>query len=170
MTNDIALLRLCSVIVLRTLPEIYGKSLEKVIGAPHDYNKNKENDQFADSYDLRLPVSEAERMEIEVEEETAAARLETPVRPQIQAKEEVKFEEQPREEIMISAAKSERPAQDYMPIKALNQFVSDWCIKARIVKKGPLKEWSNAKGSGKLLNIDLVDKAGTMIQATAFHD
>lgn len=43
-------------------------------------------------------------------------------------------------------------------------------IKARVVKKAAIREWKNAKSSGKLLNFDLVDKEGTMIQGTAFNE
>ena len=43
-------------------------------------------------------------------------------------------------------------------------------IKARIIKKAQVREWKNAKSSGKLLNFDLVDLEGTQIQATAFND
>ena len=57
-----------------------------------------------------------------------------------------------------------------MPIKALNQFNSEWCIRARILKKAPLRTYSNAKGDGVILNLDLVDNEGTMIQATSFND
>lgn len=108
---------------MRSTPQIYCKDLEKVIGAPQDYNKNKESDQFPESYDLRLPGAErdddAEKMEIEIEVEEPT-RLQTPVRTMINTKEEVKVDRTPREELMISPAKDERPAVDYMPIKALN--------------------------------------------------
>jgi replication factor A1 len=50
-----------------------------------------------------------------------------------------------------------------MPIKALNQFTTDWRFKARIVKKPPMREYRNQKGTGKILNIDLLDREGTMI-------
>lgn len=50
-----------------------------------------------------------------------------------------------------------------MPIKALNQFATDWRIKARVVKKPPLREYKNARGNGKIMNIDVIDKEGTMI-------
>lgn len=36
-------------------------------------------------------------------------------------------------------------------------------IKARVVKKAPIRSWKNAKTSGQLLNFDLVDKEGTLI-------
>ena len=57
-----------------------------------------------------------------------------------------------------------------MPIKALNQFNADWCIKARILKKADMRTYKNAKGEGCILSLDLIDKEGTMIQATAFND
>lgn len=60
-------------------------------------------------------------------------------------------------------------ADSYMPIAALNGFCADWCIKARVVKKPPVKNYNNAKGPGQLLNIDLIDREGTMIQATMFN-
>lgn len=46
---------------------------------------------------------------------------------------------------------------------------SDWIIKARVSKKFPVKQWSNQRGEGKLLNFELVDKYGTQIQATVFN-
>jgi len=50
-----------------------------------------------------------------------------------------------------------------MPIKALNAFSSDWKIKARVTKKSEIRTWANQKGTGKLMNIDLVDREGTGI-------
>ena len=58
---------------------------------------------------------------------------------------------------------------DYMPIAALNQFCTDFTIKARIVKKS-LRYWKNAKGEGDILSLDLIDREGTMITATAFKE
>lgn len=46
---------------------------------------------------------------------------------------------------------------------------SDWIVKARVSKKYPVKEWNNARGSGKLLNFELIDRYGTQIQATLFN-
>ena len=57
-----------------------------------------------------------------------------------------------------------------MPIKVLNQFSQDWVIKARVVKKGDMRTWSNARGEGRLFSIDLIDRDGTLIQATAFNE
>ena len=57
-----------------------------------------------------------------------------------------------------------------MPMKALNQFSCDWVIKARVVKKGSLRNWRNERGEGQLVNFDLVDRGGTLIQATSFGE
>ena len=62
------------------------------------------------------------------------------------------------------------PEDAYMPIKALNQFTSDFTIKARIVKKGALRTYKNQRGEGKLLNVDLIDRDGTLIQGTFFGE
>ena len=56
-----------------------------------------------------------------------------------------------------------------MPIKVLNQFTNDWRIKARVIKRSDVRTWNNARGTGKLLNVDLVDRYGTQIQATFFN-
>ena len=58
----------------------------------------------------------------------------------------------------------------YTPIRVLNQFSTDWKIRARITKKGDKREWRNQKGEGVLMNIDLMDKEGTQIQATFFGE
>jgi len=56
-----------------------------------------------------------------------------------------------------------------MPVKALNQFSSDWRIKVRVTKKYDIKKWNNARGTGELFTVDLVDADGTQIQGTFFN-
>ena len=56
-----------------------------------------------------------------------------------------------------------------MPIKAINQFSTDWRIKARIVKKG-MRHYVNARGEGDILNVELIDREGTQIAASMFND
>ncbi len=58
----------------------------------------------------------------------------------------------------------------YTPIKSLNTFLFDWKIKARVTKKHLKKSWKNQRGCGSLLNIELIDMAGTQIQATFFNE
>ena len=50
-----------------------------------------------------------------------------------------------------------------MPIKALNQFSTDFRFKARVVKKPPLRFYKNDKGEGKIMSLDLMDREGTLI-------
>ena len=58
------------VMILRSVPEVFGKDVRSEIGAPQDYTKNKQKASFPDSYDLRVPGAErpaaAETMEVEV--------------------------------------------------------------------------------------------------------
>ena len=58
-------------------------------------------------------------------------------------------------------------SNNYMPIKALNTFSRDWCIKARVANRGEMK--TTQKG-GQLLKIELVDQYGTPIEGTFFND
>ena len=67
------------------------------------------------------------------------------------------------EEFKEKAAKVLSDASMYTPIRLLNTFMFDWKIKARVSKKQPIKDYNNAKGPGKLLNIELIDVDGTQI-------
>lgn len=57
-----------------------------------------------------------------------------------------------------------------MPIKNLSTFVYDWTVKARVIKKFPIKTWQKEANSGKLMNIEIVDSEGTAINCTLFND
>ena len=46
---------------------------------------------------------------------------------------------------------------DTTPIKALTNNTLDWVIKCRVTKKYERKTWNNARGSGYLLSLDLID-------------
>lgn len=63
----------------------------------------------------------------------------------------------------------EQAETDFTPIAALNTMNQDWKIKARITKKGQVRHWKNFKGEGDLLNIELMDEYGDMIQGTFFN-
>ena len=52
-----------------------------------------------------------------------------------------------------------------MPIKALNNYIRDWMIKARVANK-VYKE--TTRNGGALLKIELVDQYGTSIEGTFF--
>lgn len=66
----------------------------------------------------------------------------------------------------------ETKADDFCPIKCLNTMNSDWCIRARISKKGNVKTFNkrNGTGTGTLLSVDLIDAYGDQIQATFFSE
>ena len=57
---------------------------------------------------------------------------------------------------------------EYIPVLSLNPLHRDWKIKVRISKKGEIKQYNSGRGSGCLLNWDLIDRYGTMIQCTFF--
>ncbi|KAL1462309.1 hypothetical protein WDU94_014152 [Cyamophila willieti] len=54
------------------------------------------------------------------------------------------------------------------PIVSLSPYQNKWTIKARVTNKTPIREWNNARGSGKLFSIDLLDDSGE-IRATMFN-
>jgi replication factor A1 len=58
-------------------------------------------------------------------------------------------------------AGSRTDADMYTPVKVLNQFSTDWRIKVRVTKKYDIKKWNNARGTGELFTVDLVDADGT---------
>ena len=58
----------------------------------------------------------------------------------------------------------------YTPIRVLNQFSTDWKIRARVTKRDEPRQWRNARGEGTLFNIELMDKEGTLVQATFFGE
>lgn len=55
------------------------------------------------------------------------------------------------------------------PISGLSPYQNKWVIKARVTAKSPIREWSNAKGEGKLFSMDLMDDSG-QIRVTGFRD
>jgi len=141
---------LYSVLILKVASELVTGGLESAIGEPQDYNKNLDNNRFPDNIDIRVP----ERM-------SSGSHIEDKL-------DHINLSE--RKETLKPNALTLDDSDHYMPIKALNQFVTDWRIKARVVKKPPLREYKNAKGPGKIMNIDVIDREGTMIQATMFNE
>jgi hypothetical protein len=51
----------------------------------------------------------------------------------------------------------------YTPIRVLNQFSTDWRIRARVTRRDEPKRWANSRGEGTLMNIEMIDKDGTQI-------
>eukprot|EP01105_Mastigella_eilhardi_P000284 TRINITY_DN1038_c0_g3_i1.p1 TRINITY_DN1038_c0_g3~~TRINITY_DN1038_c0_g3_i1.p1 ORF type:complete len:685 (+),score=222.62 TRINITY_DN1038_c0_g3_i1:234-2057(+) len=56
------------------------------------------------------------------------------------------------------------------PIATLTPHQNKWTIKARVTSKSNIREWTNARGSGKLFSADLVDADGGEIRMTGFSD
>jgi len=56
------------------------------------------------------------------------------------------------------------------PISSLNPYMGAWCVKAKLASKGNVRTFRNAKGEGKVMTVELVDEAGTAIQATVWKD
>lgn len=67
-----------------------------------------------------------------------------------------------------SIASSSR--SQFYPLKSINPFMREFTIKARVSAKSTVRHWKNARGEGKLFNVDLIDAEGTEIQGTAFND
>lgn len=55
-----------------------------------------------------------------------------------------------------------------MPIKFLTPYQTGWTIKARVMNKSDIRHYSNARGEGKLFNVDLTDADGE-IRGTGFN-
>ncbi|KAI8610788.1 hypothetical protein BC830DRAFT_1144194 [Chytriomyces sp. MP71] len=55
------------------------------------------------------------------------------------------------------------------PIKSLSPYQNKWTIRVRLISKGDMREYNNAKGPGKLFSMTFGDDSGE-IRATAFND
>ncbi|CAE8740597.1 unnamed protein product, partial [Polarella glacialis] len=60
-----------------------------------------------------------------------------------------------------------QPPGKFTPVSLLSPYSSRWQIKARVIGKGDVRRFTNAKGEGQLLKVDLADKSGE-ISATFF--
>ncbi|RHY50298.1 hypothetical protein DYB30_000638 [Aphanomyces astaci] len=65
----------------------------------------------------------------------------------------------------------EDPGIRVSDIASLNPYSGGrWTIKARVTARSPVKNWTNARGQGKLCSVDLLDAKGGEIRATLFND
>jgi len=55
------------------------------------------------------------------------------------------------------------------PISGLNPYQNKWAIKGRVIQKGDIRKWSNARGEGHLFSFEVQDESGS-IKVTAFKD
>ena len=56
-----------------------------------------------------------------------------------------------------------------IPIKSLNPYHSNWCIKGYVQRKTTLRKFQNQYGPGKVFGFDLLDKEGGEIHITCFN-
>ncbi|TVU18300.1 hypothetical protein EJB05_34390 [Eragrostis curvula] len=56
-----------------------------------------------------------------------------------------------------------------VPIAQLNPFQSRWAVQVRVTAKTDIRPYTNARGSGKVFNFDLLDAQGGEIRATCFN-
>jgi len=75
---------------------------------------------------------------------------------------------QPRTSVLTSRP-STGAKEVYTPIDSITPYQNKWTIKARVTSKSDIRTWNNAKGSGKLFSMDLMDESGE-IRATAFKE
>ncbi|OBA19610.1 replication factor-a protein [Metschnikowia bicuspidata var. bicuspidata NRRL YB-4993] len=66
-------------------------------------------------------------------------------------------------------AKPAGPSRPVNPIESLSPYQNNWTIKGRVLYKGDIRTWSNAKGEGKLFNVNFLDESDE-IRATAFNE
>eukprot|EP00697_Spironema_sp_BW2_P014084 gnl/Spiro4/4427_TR2199_c0_g1_i1.p1 gnl/Spiro4/4427_TR2199_c0_g1~~gnl/Spiro4/4427_TR2199_c0_g1_i1.p1 ORF type:complete len:677 (+),score=171.25 gnl/Spiro4/4427_TR2199_c0_g1_i1:305-2032(+) len=70
----------------------------------------------------------------------------------------------------VSSNVGNNPASMAIPISALKLNYSAFVIKARVISKGSIREYTNAKGPGRLANIDVSDSEGSTIRITFFNE
>ena len=161
--------------------------LTQAIGQPLDYEKNKEHGSFSEYTDLRILLNEGltqsdtliptQDIEGLLSENFNKMALDGKPGTDLnghQFNENLLQSEEATEMSTAMQMQSFGPASSledvFTPIKALSHFSSDWCIRVRILKRSELRSYKNEKGEGVLLNMDLIDREGTMIQATAFGE
>ena len=148
-------------LVLSDVCKTIYRGLKDKIGSPKDYTVNLKKNKFTeDTTDIAIP--EYAVIESLAEKEKRSGNNE----------EDAQTEEGNDGGYNPSkhASKSIEDKQEFTPIKALNSFVPDWKLKAKVARKGEKKSWSNARGTGYLMSVDLIDSNGDQIQGTFFKE
>jgi len=60
------------------------------------------------------------------------------------------------------------PVTNYQPVDALNPYSSNFTIKVRVTAKSDVRTWSNARSSGKVFSVDLIDE-NVRVHGTPCH-
>ena len=61
-----------------------------------------------------------------------------------------------------------RQSRPTLPIEGLSPYSNNWTIKARVAQKSEIRNWSNARGEGKLFSVTLMDETAE-IRGTGFN-
>jgi len=75
-----------------------------------------------------------------------------------------------KKEAAPSRPVTQTSSSNFTPINALNPYYNKWTIRAKVMKKGDVRTWSNARGEGKLFSFELADDQGGEIKCTLFRD
>ena len=137
---------------MQTAPDLVAGHLKQVIGSPEEYSKNFQKNYFPTDNDITIPCG---KRQSDIDLQGALDEMDL---------------SQGNGHPNQNRVKVADTGDQYMPIGALNQFSQEFRFKARVVKKPPLRQYTNQKGSGQIMGIDLIDREGTMIQATLFNE
>ena len=114
------------------------------------------------SKEVKKPSKVQESIPVQKEENVKDKENTKPSK--FQQKAPVKVDDSPVKVVSPPVNKSGDYLDDsYMPVKLLNTYSKDFCIKVRICKKADMRTYKNARGEGFILNMDLIDREGTMI-------
>ena len=69
----------------------------------------------------------------------------------------------------ISNDENSTDPDNYTPISALSQINPNWIILAKVTNIH-VKPYKNIRGSGRVMNVDLIDHEGSDIQMTGFNE
>jgi hypothetical protein len=114
--------------------DLVQSGLTKQIGAPEDFVKNQEKNNFPANTDLHIPTDRESIVE-DLEGISLGGHSEPPQDHRTSVHDQQNI---------------------YLPIGALNTFSQDWRIKARLLKKSQ-RTYKNDRGEGHILSLDLID-------------
>ena len=145
--------------------------IKRSIGSPADYQQNKTNNTFGNNFDLTIPLEETDQSRKsgnapprldDINSHFTNMQVKSPINGQPQRMDQQRTmaggSNYHQKEEKIDVANDE-----YCPLALLNNMINDWVIRVKVAKKYPIRNYQNARGSGSILNIDLIDKNMTQI-------